>query len=366
MNRREGLRAALSAAWRVWRGRSTTDATSSSQGSTPTVTAEKGDAAAPAPPANPFQREDDQYLTAIKWLIGALGAIAAVLVAGVQISSLGALRWPEDQARLILAAVAFTVVLICVVLALGLLAWVHMPEKGSDLDRLHEIARTRSPSDVLQAVRRDSAYNRGTGGLAELLNSMEKVSDSFYEARRALMEARLAASESEASGTGQGRVEQARARVEAWSESYGRLREGARRVSQLDRHLRIARRARGVLTGVLLLTLLSALSLGAFSWAAHPPDPTASPEDAVPPRPVSALLLLSDDDPVWEDRLGEGCVQAAREGGVPVVALSSSDEEVEVLVLEGGECAEPRLVLVPTNAGTVQSVKGVATTSDEG
>lgn len=363
MNRREALRAALGAAWKVWRTRSTTDAGGANQASTTTVTAEK-QAAASTPPANPFQREDEQYLTAIKWLIGALAAIAAVLVAGIQLSTLGELRWPEDRPRLLLAAGAFTLVLICVVLALGLLAWVHMPEKGSDLDRLHEIARKGAPDGVLEAVRRDSSYHRGTGELASLLTALDRASNSFYQARRALTAARLTAAGAQPTGTGKAvSVEQANAQVEEWSESYGRLREGARRVSQLDRHLRIAQRARGVLTGVLLLTLLSALSLGAFSWAAHPPDRAASPQEAVPARPVSALLLLSDDDPVWADRLGAGCAQAARDGGVPVVALSSSDEAVEVLVLEGGECAAPRVVLVPTDAGTVEAVDQVTTGS---
>ncbi|WP_130014805.1 hypothetical protein [Serinicoccus sediminis] len=326
------------------------------------ATAGKEATALAGPPANPFQREDEQYLTAVKWLIGALGAIAAVLVAGVQLSSVGALRWPEDQGRLLLAAASFTLVLTCVVLAVGLLAWAHMPEKGSDLDRLHEIVETRSPSAVLDAVRRDSSYHRGTGGLGDLLTAMDKASRSFYAARGELSSARLAAAEAKPPATGESvAVQQAAARVEEWSESYGRLREGARRVSHLDRHLRIAQRAKGVLTGVLLLTFISAVSLGAFSWAAHPPDRAADPQEAVPPRPVSALLLLSDDDPVWEDRLGEGCAEAAREGGVPVVALSSSAEEVEVLVLEGGECPAPRVVAVPTDAGTVESADDVTT-----
>lgn len=356
------MRAALSAARKAWRSHSTTGAGDATRGSPTTATVAKEEAAAKPPPTSPFQREDEQYLTAIKWLIGALGAIAAVLVAGMQLSSLGELSWPEDQARLLLAAGAFAVVLLCVVLALGLLAWVHMPEKGSDLDRLDHIVATKDPAKVLNAVSRDSSYHRGKGQLGDLLTAMDAASTAYYQAQDTLTSARLAAAgEQPPDRVRNESVEQARALVQVRSESYGRLREGARRVSQLDRHLRIAGRARGVLAGVLLLTMLSAMSLGVFSWAAHPPDRTPDPDHAVAARPVSALLLLSADDAVWEDRLGAGCVQAARDGGVPVVALSSSAEGVEVLVLEGGECAEPRLVLVPTDAGTVRAVKQVST-----
>src|SRR5690606_6179462 len=247
--------------------------------------------------------------------------------------------------------------------ALGLLAWVQMPGRGSDLERLRSIADKERPQDVLDAVEHDSSYHRGTGCLADLLVALEAASTQHYRAKADLTLARLAAAgEPQEGRSPTPSVKQATERADARSDRYRTLREGARRVSQLDRHLLIARRAKGVLAGVLFLTLVSALALGAFTWAAYPPAEPAVEEDAVAARPVAAFLLLASADQTWDDRLGESCAAAARtEAGVPAVALSASDDGIEVLVLAQGDCPEARVVVVATDQGTVIAAESVET-----
>ncbi|SOC53771.1 hypothetical protein [Ornithinimicrobium cerasi] len=308
-----------------------------------------GDAA----PVNPFAREDEQLLTSVKWLIGALAAIAALLVAGTQLSDLGQLTWPDDRVRMIAAGVTVVVVLVCVVVSLGLLAWVQTPGPGSDIERLQEIVRSRTPAEVLDSVSRDSAYHRGEGDLDTLLLRLEEASEQHYAAKAEVVRARLAAAGEVAPGASVLEVGVAQDRAAARTAAYANLRDGVRRTSQLDRHLRIGGRARRVSAIVLCLSLLSALSLVVFAWASHPPADPAEEADALPARPVGATLVLPEGEDLWADRLGETCADRARLDGVPVLALATSEHGVEVVTVPSEDCPEPVRVLVPVDEGTV-------------
>jgi hypothetical protein len=305
-------------------------------------------------PVSAFQSQNDQFLSAIKWLIGALAAIAAVLVAGTELPNVGLLTWPEDEARMRAAGLSFALVLGCVVIAIGLLAWVQMPGQGTDIERLRKIVEVGKPKAVLQSVECDSSYHRGAGSLASLLESLDSASAEHYEAKHNALVARLVQAGDETETlTPPLTPEDAAQRSAVRTAFYANLRHGVRLTSQLDQHLRMRRRAKVVTWIVLALTLLSALSLIVFVWAANPPEPPTS-EDAVPPRAVAATLVLTSTDAVWADRLGESCAEAARgDSGVPVVALSADDDGVQVLTVPGADCPEPVRVLVPAEDGIV-------------
>lgn len=324
-----------------------------SGGATAATAGGGGGSAGDAAPVNPFAREDEQLLTSVKWLIGALAAIAALLVAGTQLSDVGQLTWPDDRVRMIAAGVTVVVVLVCVVVSLGLLAWVQTPGPGSDIERLQEIARTRRPVEVLESVSRDSAYHRGAGDLDTLLLRLEEASEQHYAAKAEVVRARLAAAGEVVPGQAVLEVGVAQDRAAARTAAYANLRDGVRRTSQLDRHLRIGGRARRVSAVVLGLSLLSALSLVVFAWASHPPADPAAEADALPARPVGATLVLPEGEDLWADRLGEACADRARLDGVPVVALATSEDGVEVVTVPSEDCPEPVRVLVAVDEGTV-------------
>ncbi len=62
--------------------------------------------AAPPSQENPFATGNQQVRTAATWFIGALAAVATVLLAGVQLTSVGQLTWEDNPGRLSAAGVA--------------------------------------------------------------------------------------------------------------------------------------------------------------------------------------------------------------------------------------------------------------------
>jgi hypothetical protein len=313
------------------------------------------------PPENPFKAVNDQYLSSIKWLIGALAGIAALMVAGTQLSSLGVLRWPEDQGRIVAAGASFGLVLVFVVVALGLLAYVQMPGPGSDIERLHNLAAAPAGSDLRTSVQNDPSYHRGTGSLKALLECHDKALRRHVEAERIYRRARL--NTIRRSGTDPApllrREEVAKSLLDLRLDEYRNYRQGVRMASWLDNHTTLRHRSRGVTGVVLILTLLSCWALAVFAWAANPPaDSTGA---AALRTPTAAKLILASDAAIWDARLGKDCATAARgTDGVPVVALSSSDDSVEVVLLPEGSCSSPARLVVPKEAGTVTAGPVVA------
>ena len=351
------IRAAARAALAALRG-SPDAAAGGTAGPTPGSTATKASPAgekaggASGEPGNPFAEANTQYLNSIKWLIGALAAIAALLLAGTQLSDVRELSWPEDRIRILLAGGTFTVVLLSVVVAVGLLAHVQMPGRGSDLARLKKIVQEGQDHEVVRSVDEDSSYHRGTGSLANLLAKVAETSTEYYQARDDAITARLAAAADPESTPLAKTKEAAEATLSVRSEIYARYRLGLRQVSQLDGHLQIASRAQRVTKIVLVLTWISALCLVGFVWAANPPGAPA--DKALDPAPVAAHLRLTSDGEVWAQRLGAGCAEAAAEdAGIPVIALSSATGGVTVMVVPSEVCPDPVQVTVAAGEGTV-------------
>lgn len=314
------------------------------------------DAAPTAPTGNPFADRNTQALSTLTWLVGALGAVATLMVAGTQLTSIGRLTWEDDRPRLLAAGIAVTVAVVLVLVAVGLLTWATMPPRLSDLERLDDLAATDAGGAVASSVARDSSYHRGTGSLPALLAALSDARARYYAAKARLTAAELEAAreDDDAARTGlDARAARLRAEVAVLGSRNDDLRLGARAAAHLDNHLRTRGRAVRVSWWVLATAAVVAVCLVVFAWAANPPEEPAGADAAVPPAPVAAVLLLASDEDVWDDRLGGDCAAAARGDGVAVVALAADDDAVTVLVLPGDDCADPVEVAVPRDEGTV-------------
>lgn len=341
------VRRTLVAAWRAglsaWRGTPEKDAPDDG----PAQDAGKESAQSAD---NPFAHRERQITGALTWLVGALGAVASVMLAGSQLSALGGLSPEDDPRRLAIAGASATAAIVLTLAAVAMLTWIKMPPALGNLDRLRDIGREPHGEAVLRAARTDTSYNRGTGGVVQLLDELGRVRSLYYGAK-----AELLAAELDAAAGGRPKdpaVVALRRKVELLGARNADLRVGAVLLAQLDAQLRLRRRTVRGGWVVVILALLAALGLVVFSWAANPPEPQAE-TDAITTRPVAARLLLASDDAVWADRLGDACAEQARADGIPVVALASTEDSVTVVTVPSAACPDPVRVVAPVDEATV-------------
>lgn len=336
-----------------------------------TVAGEKapdGTVRAAAPAASVYASSLNQWSTAVTWLIGALAAIAAAIIAGSQLSSIGQLSYDTQRGRLLLAAGAVVVAVGLVLLAIGLLFWAQSPS-NTDFSRLKELAAGDRAFGLAAQVRRqvcdDSSLHRGQGDLGGLLTAVAETRTDYYKLRiDQYTKARQVAREIDdakrnAADEVRKRTADELAVVDAQLTEY---RLGLLRVAQLDAFLRTRRRYRIASLAVLFISVLVTLAFVTFAWAANPP---ADREEAAAQRPVAATLnLTTEGQQALQLRLGSTCAAAAASSaGVPVVALSSSDEGVEVVAVPSPDCPAPQRVMITVDNGTVTADRSVLTGS---
>lgn len=311
---------------------------------------------------DPFEERNAGLLTPLMWMTTALAAVASTVVAGSQLSSIGALSWDEDSGRLMAAVISIGVTLACVVLAIWLLTWAQMPGKTIDLTVLDSLGTSSDPIDrtVVETVGRDSSYHRGTGGLTALLTTLSTSRTEYYTVSRQSYELKV---QDAAEGNAQARpaLQQDIARATRLRELHRvqmeNYRIGAQATSFLRSHLLTQHRVRRARTLVIASSVVAALAIVTFSWAANPSDGSGDEDaDAIAPQPVAATLHLSSTDPVWASRIGEACAGAARTGlGLPVIATASDDAGVSIITVPSESCPVPAEVTVPLGEGTVHA-----------
>ncbi|WP_350277868.1 hypothetical protein [Kribbella sp. HUAS MG21] len=298
----------------------------------------------------------EQMSTAIKWLIAALAAVAATMVAGSQLSSIGKLSWDDDRARLLVAVTSIAVAIALILVSIALLYRVQAPT-NSDFLRLLELAAgvgmSRTDAEVRHRVEVDSSLHSGTGSLSSLMREYDAVRTEFHDLRKQ----EYAAEKEAVDGAGDTAAAEARlkvlaARIDVVGGRMDEYREALGYVAQLDKYLRVRERYRTTPRYVTALSILAALAFVAFAWAANPPE---KPADAVAQRMVAAHLTLTDDGRKnLSQRIGKACADAAtKDSGIPVVAVSSSDAGIEVIVAPSTDCPEPQRVVISSSDGTV-------------
>lgn len=321
------------------------------------------DGARGEPPANPFQLANTQLRDVAKWLIGAFAAVGTVMLAGTQLSSLGALS-TERPGRLVTATLAAVVVVLATLRAIFLLTKVLTLQFSG----LHDLVRVSREREMAEVLRADSGYLAGRANVGQLLHDYEEARTEERRAR-----ARRQELEQEAVGHTTvpddlaARLATAKAQEELADRRTTYLQGFVLTLVRMTGYFQVRRTFEDVRRGVLLMAMLSAFGLIAFAWAANPPKEEAS--EAAPvvrPAPAQAVLVLTAAGrSELEAVLGEECAALAGSSGVPVVALAADDDGSEVVVLGQEPCATSRLHvatdlgrLVPANSVTLPAPSG--------
>ena len=311
---------------------------------------------------NPYQAGADRIRTTATWLAGAFGAVATVMLAGTQLSTIGSLSFPEDGLRLGLAIVAAIVAVASVAFAIYRLSFVQAPV-DIGLEYVRAEAR-RNNSRLAKMVLADLGLRANYRTLEEFLNEYDKMRVAEYEAETALRNETLVSAPGvdDTRATAQHKVAVAaaeRAQLSA-HDRVAQLRPQMVTVFQLAGYLAIRSRFDDERRKVLGAAIVAAVAIVSFSWAANPPEETSSATDSVAQNPTLATLTLTQDG---EERLkpavGEACAARALAQGIRVIALSGDDATYQVVLVPEYECSDPVTVTIGKTDGTVRSFKDV-------
>lgn len=204
---------------------------------------------------------------AAKWLLAGFGAIAAVLVAGTQVSGLGTLT---DPVRLIAAVIALAIGLTAISLAAALTMWLLLP----GFTTLSEIS-----SQELQArPKLDLGYVgdvlKGNPEIGEGYAGAVSGDDGLLAKYRNALGARAAAYDEYLAAYGRGDdaetavKERAFRRADSIASELGRV---AGNITTVASYRRVNRDGRHWTVGITALALITGVSIAAFAWAANPP-----------------------------------------------------------------------------------------------
>jgi hypothetical protein len=284
--------------------------------------------AAKASTSSPIERVRE----AAKWLIGAFAAIAALLLAGTQVSSVGQLTWAEDSDRLILAGVG---------LALGL---------GAALAAILQNVRMLLPKamtvDRLVSDRELAAYFNAN---PELLPGVASNVTQFvgdFRSRSAAYDTAVAVQEASPSEMNKKRLEEAKQRLAAaerdmrdvlalanWKATEGLFNSDIR-------------------WKMCLAAALAAIGIGLFAWAANPPEEEKADDESpvlgVAPIPARLTVAANGVAPL-KQALGKDCKLVK----VRVLVIGGSKESPEVVTTPRRRCKAVRLVVSPELATVV-------------
>jgi hypothetical protein len=329
---------------------------------------EKNESSAPgkSPVASIYAPALKQWSTAFTWLIGALAAVAAAMIAGSQLTTIGRLSTDTDQDRLTLAVVGLVIAVVLILVAIGLLFWAQTPS-NTDFEQLIEIARGEGSRGIGARVRAqvaaDTSLNRNTGSLALLMAALAATREQYYPLRQEQYDAALAAAgaTTEADKRAQEQLRDlAAAKLKVVNGQLNQYLTALKRVADLTSFLHSRRRYRLVSWVVMLLAGLSTLAFVTFAWAANPPEEPADAEAPASQQPVAATMrLTAAGRDALADRLGATCADTATKTGIAVIALSTSDSGIDVVVIPSAACPTSAYVTVSNDYGAVTAANPV-------
>lgn len=332
---------------------------------TATDTAKVQAAMPAASAASAYDAQLKQMTTAVTWLIGALAAVGAAMIAGTQLSSIGQLSWSLNRSRLLVAVVSVSAAVGLILLSIGLLYRAQTPTT-TDFDRLRKLANKDKQVkgldlEVHQSVSGDSTLHRGQGDLKTLMSALDSIRKEYYDTKEKEYSGRLAAAqEPDETKRAEKTAEYKRCaeELEVLDTRLEEYRRALLRVAQLDKFLRTRARYRGASRTVLVLSALAGIAFVSFAWAANPPETAAA---VVAQRPEAAhMTLTAAAEETFKTELGTTCAAAAANGGgVPVVALSSSPAGIDLIIVPTFHCPKPQRLVISPQDGEVVADRAV-------
>jgi hypothetical protein len=312
--------------------------------------------------ANPFASGSDRIRQTATWMIGALAAVATVMLAGSQLSTIGDLSLSEDFGRLATAAVSALLAVGLVAYTVYVLTQIQMPQEGT-LGELREDSRDES-SQIALLASNDRGLIAERHSLGDFFDEYDALRTRQFAAQRerdaAQEERNAATTEAEKTAAGE-RRKKADATYDLVTRQIGVLRPHLVTLAQLSSYLNVKRRFVRYRYHLLGAATAIAVLLVVFAWAANPPAPSAAPGDVLAARPAAGRLLLTDQGREdLEPALGKACASAGQTSrGLAVVALSGSAADgFDLVVLPGGACRKPvRLNVTPKQAVIVPAAE---------
>jgi Pentapeptide repeats (8 copies) len=218
-----------------------------------------------------YSRGADRVRDAAKWLLAAFGAIATVLVAGSQLSSIGEL---DDGKRLTVAILGVVLALV----GLGVASWLVLDIMMPSFASLSDVVRIDDKRESKQKLaRRYPELLHGYDSLAKLKKDYQRALKDRREKAFGNYKMPPTVSDDEVKAAGNrvvviGQAVEAVENITAFQSLEDKLRRPARRV------------------WLFALAAVVALGIGLFAWAAHPPETQAEPQQA--PVSLSGLHLV--------------------------------------------------------------------------
>jgi hypothetical protein len=216
--------------------------------------------------AEPTQREltlahRDRVQGTAKWLIASSSAVAAALIAGSQLSSLGKLNvcagWDLSCIRLPLAGLGVAVGLGGVAGAIWVAAGLFVPKDWTAEDLACDEQDPRSP--IARFFRLHHKNLQGFASLAEMDNRVDEAIRKLAEAQRAATEAGVL------------RRRAARKALEAARASQSKIFKRAQAVIQIANKVSLEATFTKALRRLLVAAVVTAAGILLFAWAANPP-----------------------------------------------------------------------------------------------
>jgi hypothetical protein len=286
----------------------------------------------PPPPPPPtaagdaLTRAADRIRATAQWLITAFAAVAAVLVAGSQLSDIGHLGgW-----RLAVAFISVVIAVAAVAYAIGQAAGVATAGRVSLGDLANPNETTLN--DVRQRVNGDPALLAGYGDVAAL--------STDYAATLSQRKAALA--DYYANVGNQGKETTARV-ADAQAQAVD---QAVQRLLNVASFYTLSKKFNDSRPRMFVGALVGALAIVGFAWAAHPPDKKTKPAVAAPAEVT--IKLTKEGKKLLSAPLGKQCVARS----VPAIVLATTAGTAEVVTLPRGGCRIRRFT-VSADVGTI-------------
>lgn len=248
-----------------------------------------------------------------KWILTSFAAVGAILVAGLQLSSLGKLTSETPDARIVAALAGVAFAAIGVVLAIGFMSSVLAPLRTS----FHTADKHQ---DVTERV----------------LGDRELLRRTYPELKEKIAEKDAAVDEARKLGTSSADYKQARAEREAWEKNKQAALVYIGAELLWDRY----KRARGA---VIVSVFLIVGGVVAFAWGANPPsDETKSPSVVLGQAPLLLDVTLTP--------AGIAALKGKRTCERPrlrVLSIGGAPGDREVVTIPGKTCKSVRFLLTP-------------------
>lgn len=266
-----------------------------------------------------------------QWVLTIFAALAAALMVGTQLSSLGKLEAPDwmTDNRLGVAFVAGGVALI----AIGSIIWFALQVLVAKPISLQETAKDERENRNTEDVR----FIESTG-----LLERSKTIDEFLAKTSGFTRERA---EARKRGDQQA-IDRANRRLKYHNNNLKSLKA-------LLRYESVRRRIESAKIPMLAAGFLGGIAIGVFAWAANPPDPAETPAPFL--LPTQAVARLSEDSrKVWAEDLGTSCDT----NSLKVIVLSTDDKTIEVVSVPNDQCAlvrfeVPSSEIRPANSATL-------------